>query len=162
MIQITYLIMYCYDLELVLVDIITMLESKALDLPSFDCLQSLVDDELIYQKLKFESSPLPSPSLSLQEKSYMTMKPSKQENSGESDPENYYSNKTMEKPRGSKAYSGNYGPDGEPIYADADDYISELIYPVFILWNSVVFDKYYMNLFALNPIFVSGLYKTFY
>ena len=104
-----------------------MLELKALDLPSFECLQALVDDELIYQKLKFEVSPLPSPSLSLQEKSYMTMKPSKQDNSGDSEPENYYSNKTMEKLRESKTYSGNFGPDGEPIYEDADKYISKFI-----------------------------------
>ena len=105
-----------------------MLESKALDLPSFDCLQALVDDELIYQKLKFETSPLPSPSLSLQEKSYMTMKPSKQDHSGDSsDPENHYSNKTME-----KQGAGNFGPDGEPIYEDADKYISELIV---VHWN---------------------------
>lgn len=98
-----------------------MLESKALDLPSFGCLQALVDDELIYQKLKFDNTPLPSPSL--QEKSYMTMKPSKHDgSSGDSDPENYYSNKTMDKGRGSKSY----GPDGEPIYEDADKYISKL------------------------------------
>ena len=100
-----------------------MLESKALDLPSFECLQALVDDELIYQKLKFDTTPLPSPSLSLQEKSYMTMKPSKQDgSSGDSEPENYYSNKTMDKGRGSTTY----GPDGEPIYEDADKYISKL------------------------------------
>eukprot|EP00800_Vazella_pourtalesii_P000651 TRINITY_DN10575_c0_g1_i4.p1 TRINITY_DN10575_c0_g1~~TRINITY_DN10575_c0_g1_i4.p1 ORF type:complete len:496 (-),score=113.22 TRINITY_DN10575_c0_g1_i4:2979-4466(-) len=109
--------------EPVLVEIMTMLESKALDLPSFGCLQALVDDELIYQKLKFDNTPLPSPSL--QEKSYMTMKPSKHDgSSGDSDPENYYSNKTMDKGRGSKSY----GPDGEPIYEDADKYIkSEIV-----------------------------------
>ncbi|KAI6658005.1 hypothetical protein LOD99_15720 [Oopsacas minuta] len=110
--------------EPVLVEIMTMLESKALDLPSFECLQSLVDDELIYQRLKFDNTPLPSPSLSTSEKSYMTMKPSKHDNSsGDSGPEGHYSNKAMDKGRGSKGYTGTFGPDGEPIYEDADKYI---------------------------------------
>ena len=105
-----------------------MLETKGLDLPSFECLIALVDDELIYQQLKLKKNPpLPPPSPShsttSQEKSYMTMKPKKDgcEETG-SDPEHYYSNQSMERKH---RRSGTHGPDGEPIYEDADKFISE-------------------------------------